>query len=435
MSTTDQHSTSHVEQPPLVQGLIIGAIEQSAAWLHHALRSANQHVLVWAWGLGAAAMFVLVLIGSIVQTPTLIGVLQGLFAGAFLALLFAVAFGSLLYWARKDRVRSAPAGPTKAGELDARLAPVLRQLDALRADVIAQVKARSVARVPLGVVGGVLAWMLARQGDDPPGVPALGLFMIVGAVAGEYWASYKLERQYRRRYKDQVLPRIASALGNLTYRESTKSDVERLAALRILPDYDSLNTDDEIYGVHNSLPIRIVEVRLRRRQNKRTVTVFDGLLVAITLPRSLTATTLVLTDRGVWQNFKARWRGPQLDPVSLEHPEFEKRYEVSSTDQIEARALLTPAFMDRFVELASRAEFALPGAIAEGNSMTVALPKRMGAGDLFEPPAYWKPAGGAALVRLESDIRAVLRMADTVIELDFFAAGRQRDAGRAATST
>jgi len=45
------------------------------------------------------------------------------------------------------------------------------------------------------------------------------------------------------------------------------------------------------------------------------------------------------------------------------------------------------------------------------------------------------PAGGAALVRLENDIRAVLRMAETVIKLDFFAAGRLRDAERAATST
>ena len=435
MSTTDQRSANNLEQPPFVQGLIMGAIEQGGAWLHKTLRSVNQRLLIWAWGLGAAAMFVFVLVGSIVQSPTVIGVLQGLFAGAFLALLFAVAFGSLLHWARKDRAGYQPAESTPPGELDARLAPVLRDLNVLRTDIIAQVKARSYTRVPLGTIGGVLAWVYARQGPDPPEVPALGLFMIVGAVAGEYWAAYKLERQYRRRYKDQVLPQIASALGNLTYRESSKSEAERLTGLHILPDYDSLNSDDEIHGVHNGLPIRIVEVRLRRRQNKRSVTVFDGLLVAITLPRSLTGTTLVLTDRGMWANFKTRYRGAQLETVRLEHQEFEKRYEVSGTDQIEARALLTPAFMDRFVELATRAEFAVPGAIAEGNTLTVALPKRLGAGDLFEPPAYWMPAGGAALVRLENDIRAVLRMADTVIKLDFFAAGKLRDAERAATST
>jgi hypothetical protein len=436
MSTTDPRSANNLEQPPFVQGLIIGAIEHSGAWLHRTVRSVDERVLFWCWGLGAAGLFVLVLIGSIVQSPTVIGVLQGLSAGVFVALLFAVAFGFFLQWARKDHADTTTTeASTRAGTLDARLAPALRDLTALRADIISQVKARSVTRVPLGTVGGVVAWLIARQGDNPPSLPALALFMLIGALAGEYWAAHKLERQYRRRYKDSVLPQIASALGNLSYRESSKSEVERLAGMRILPDYDSLISDDEIHGVHSGLPVRIVEVRLRRRHNKKSVTVFDGLMVGITLPRSLTGTTLVLTDRGVWENFKARWGGARLDTVRLEHQEFEKRYEVRSTDQIEARALLTPAFMERFVELGTRGGFAVPGAIAEGNTLTVALPKRMGAGDLFEPPPYWMPAGGAALVRLENDIRAVLRIADTVIKLDFFAVGRQRDAERAATST
>ncbi|HEX8026892.1 MAG TPA: DUF3137 domain-containing protein [Vicinamibacterales bacterium] len=435
MSPAGQRSTNDAEQPPFVQGLIIGAIEQGGAWLHGTLRSVDQRVLIWCWGRGAAGLFVLVLIGSVIQSPTIVGVLQGLFAGGFLALLFAVAFGFLLQWAREDRAAHEPGETLRAGELDARLAPALRELTALRTDIIAQVKARSILRVPLGTIGGIVAWVLARQGNDPPSVPALALFMIVGAIAGEYWAAYRLERQYRRRYKDSVLPQIATEFGKLSYRESSKSDAERLAGMRILPDYDSLNSDDEIHGVHNGLPIRIVEVRLRRRQNKKSVTVFDGLLVGITLPRSLTGTTLVATDRGAWENFKARWGGAHLEAVRLEHQEFEQRYEVSSTDQIEARALLTPAFMERFVELATRGGFALPGAIAEGNMLTVALSKRMGSGDLFEPPPYWMPAGGVALVRLENDIRAVLRIADTVIKLDFFAAGRQRDAERAATST
>ena len=36
--------------------------------------------------------------------------------------------------------------------------------------------------------------------------------------------------------------------------------------------------------------------------------------------------------------------------------------------------------------LAQTSGFSLPGAMAEGNILVVALPKRMGAGDLFEPP-------------------------------------------------
>jgi hypothetical protein len=60
----------------------------------------------------------------------------------------------------------------------------------------------------------------------------------------------------------------------------------------------------------------------------------------------------------------------------------------------------------------------------------VALPKRFGTGDLFEPPPYWKPAGGESLVGLQSDIRRVLNFADAIIELDFWARGRANDARR-----
>jgi hypothetical protein len=119
-----------------------------------------------------------------------------------------------------------------------------------------------------------------------------------------------------------------------------------------------------------------------------------------------------------------------MEPVRLEDPRFEGQYEVYSTNQIEARALLTPAFMERFMALAARSAFSLPAAMAEGNRLVVALPKCLGTGDLFEPPVYWKPAGGQALIALEQDIRAVLSMADTVIDLDFWAAGWIRDGTR-----
>ena len=152
---------------------------------------------------------------------------------------------------------------------------------------------------------------------------------------------------------------------------------------------------------------------------------FDGLLVDLVLPRSLTGTTAVIADEGLWGNLEARWRSDRLQRVRLEDPTFEARYEVYSTDQIEARALLTPAFMERFTALAALSGFALPGAWAEGNRLVTALPKLKPV-DLFEPPVYWKPAGGKALVALSQDIEAVLKMADAVIDLDFWASGRGR---------
>jgi hypothetical protein len=427
----DGSSNAEREEPPFLFGFIGQVINRSSALVRATLESIDQRVLIKLWGGGTLVTFLLVAGAGVASTPGVVGIAQGLFVGLFLALLFAVGFGTLVLQARRSPAPIPAPVTAAATELNSRLAPTLRELNRLRGDFIKQVKARSITRIPIGTAIGIALWGLAQGNDDPPGVLGFILFVIVGALGGEVWAAHKPERQYRQIYKERVLPQLAAGVGNLTYRPASKDRVTRLGAERVLPEYDVLQADDEIAGTYDGMALEIIEVRLRQRRNKKSRVVFDGLLISIALPRGLTGTTVVMTERTMWEKFRTRWRGGPLEPVRLEHLEFEQRYEVYSTDQIEARALLTPAFMERFMALAESSAFSLPGGMAEGNLLVVALPKAFGTGDLFEPPAYWKPAGGQELVRLENDIRAVLEMADTVIHLDFWAAGRQRDAAQA----
>lgn len=410
----------------MVLGALIGAGAQVERAVRRVVGMLHIRVLLFIWGAGTIAMFLFVLSASLVDLPGWQGALRGVFGGAFIALLFAAAFGWFLLWARGSGSsrRDEPSGE-RSGELNTVLAPQLRELNAARADTIRQAKARSTTRVPIGIAAALVFWVLAQWNDDPPGAFELVMFLVVGAIAGEVWAINKLQTQYERLYKSRVLPALAARVGDLTYKPASADKVHRLRAARILPECDTVKADDEIAGTHRGLGISIIEAQMKRRSGKNTQTVFDGLLIEIMLPRSLTGTTAVLTDEGVFGNFKTRWKTEGLETVRLEDPEFERRFEVYSNDQIEARALLTPAFMERFTSLAKSSGFSLPGAMAEGNRLVVALPKAMGTGDLFEPPPYWKPAGGQALAALERDIRAVLGIADTVVNLDFWAAGRR----------
>lgn len=431
--TTDGHAPGGREQeePPFLFGLLGKGIAGSSSAFWTTFRSIDQKLLVKIWGGGTVAVLLLVVIAATASEGVL-GFVKGLFAGGFLALLFAVGFGSLVVAARRSPATStAPTVAAATVALNSRLAPTITELNGLRREAIAQVKARSITRVPLGIVTAIVLWVLCQSNNNPPGAFGFIMFVALGALGGEMWAVHAPDRHYRRVYKQRVLPQLAAEVGDLTYREASRERVAKFAAERILPDHDRVQAEDEIAGTYDGLPVEIIEVRLRKRVNKKTRVVFDGLLVAVTLPRSLTGTTVVMTDRGLWEKFKAGWRGAAMEPVRLEHLAFEQRYEVHSTDQVEARALLTPAFMERFLALADGSGFSLPGAMAEGATLVVALPKRMGTADLFEPPPYWKPAGGDALVRLQNDIRRVLDMTDTVIHLDFWASGRQRDATRA----
>jgi hypothetical protein len=160
----------------------------------------------------------------------------------------------------------------------------------------------------------------------------------------------------------------------------------------------------------------MVELRLDRDNDKSTTTIFDGLLARVTLPRSLRGTTIVLADGGALGSLRDLLRR-EGTRVRLEDPAFEQRYQVFGTDQVAARALLTPAFMERFMALGARTGFREPLALAEDNCLTILLPKA-DATDLFEPPSYDRPAASrAALTRLHDNIAAVLEIADAVLDL------------------
>jgi Protein of unknown function (DUF3137) len=327
-------------------------------------------------------------------------------------------------------VVKAPFDEATAKALENSLAPTLRELSAVRADVIKKVKARSVTRVPLGVAGAFLWWVILQSTADAPDFFDLILLCGLGALLGYGWAMAKLDRDFKRLYKDRVLPQLAARFGDLTYQHAASARVDALRAHRIFRDFTEASADDEIVGSYRGLPVSIVEVRLAGASANEPSAVFDGLLIEVVLPRNLAGTTAVVADEGLLGNLKARLQSDSLQHVRLEDPRFAERYQVYSTDQIEARALLTPAFITRFAALAEMSGFWLPGALAEGNSFVVALPKRSSV-DLFEPPSYWESevTTGKTLLALSEDIKAVLEMADAVIDLDFWAKAPRPSAG------
>ena len=220
-----------------------------------------------------------------------------------------------------------------------------------------------------------------------------------------------------------MLPHLAARFGALTYRQGSAQDVHKLQTYRILDGFDTVNAEDEIAGTYRGLSIRIVELRLHAGSGNDRKNVFDGLLVDLVLPRSLTGTTAVIADAG---------------PVGKPRGAMALR-------QVAARAARGSDLRGALRGVRHRSDRG-PSAAHAGLHATLhgsrgALgfcpPRCLGRGqpprdrlakakpvDLFEPPVYWKPAGGKALVALSQDIEAVLKMADAVIDLDFWASGR-----------
>jgi hypothetical protein len=261
-------------------------------------------------------------------------------------------------------------------------------------------------------------WILGQYSDDAGDLGDLVAFIVVGGIGGYLWASFSLSNSYARLYKGNVLPRLAATFGDLSYRHAVAPNLAELREESVFRRFNHVHADDELFGAHRGLPLNIVELKLDSGSGKNKRTVFDGLLVTIDLPRDTHAITAIISDAGDFGNFAERMSKSGRQRVRLEDPVFEKVYEVYGTDQVAARALLHPAFMEKLLALGELADFGRPFVLCSGRMLQIAMPKRMGR-QLFEPPSFRKPAASReTLVQLRKDIEAVLAAADAVIDLD-----------------
>ena len=100
-----------------------------------------------------------------------------------------------------------------------------------------------------------------------------------------------------------------------------------------------------------------------------------------------------------------------MQRTTLEDPEFEKAFEVYTTDQVEARFLLTPDMMQTLVDLERTFHGKKLRCAFSGQEMFVEVE----GGNLFEPGTMFKPLDNPERVRdLLMDFAAVFNLIEKV---------------------
>lgn len=155
---------------------------------------------------------------------------------------------------------------------------------------------------------------------------------------------------YKSEAKRIILPQLISFIGDFQYIDRNNR-VERnkirnyVCNLKIFDYFSFFSCDDAFKGIYNRVPVSISELNLSRSSGKSTVTVFQGILISFPSFKKFKSNTIIKSNASSCC---------YLEKVNLEDPEFEKIYDVFSDDQIEARTILTPAFMNRMVECAKK---------------------------------------------------------------------------------
>lgn len=204
----------------------------------------------------------------------------------------------------------------------------------------------------LVIVTGALLYCsyLFAPEDEPVSVPVIvGAFIVFGMGFGYLMNDLKTREQ-------AWITKAMEGLGLIYATEPTDFPLGRFRQMGVIPSYDRSALEDHIRGEHEGVAFELCEAELKEKRTTSSkngtkttyVTVFDGLLIRCGFQRSFTGITRIKRDGGFLGNL---FSGGKQDRVRLEDPEFEKAFEVYSDDQVEARYLLNPGFMQRLLDL------------------------------------------------------------------------------------
>lgn len=175
-------------------------------------------------------------------------------------------------------------------------------------------------------------------------------FFVVMIVIGTLYSFafyFPLYSNYRSNLKLLILTKILSLFGQFCLKKKPVVTLNEIKQCGVCPKGTYKVDDDVIVGVYNGIDISITETEITHTtgsgKSKRTVTDFRGLILKIKMNKNFKGVTTII------QSGYSKPKG--LEPVLLEDAEFEKRFEVFSNDQVEARYLITPSFMERFKKI------------------------------------------------------------------------------------
>ena len=194
------------------------------------------------------------------------------------------------------------------------------------------------------------------------------IFMTLGISL--LFNAHKKNKNFAMKIKSDCLSKLLKVFGDIQWQNGKNIindwDLNRSA---LFSNFNTRYTDDEFSGSFNGVPFKICETNLLQisgsGKSRTYIPVFKGVVIQFKSNKIIRNRTMIATKGDFtakiafvvlglicWGGSKISYKDEEkLDEVKLEDPEFCKKFNAYSSDQVEARYLLTTAFIERFQNL------------------------------------------------------------------------------------
>jgi Protein of unknown function (DUF3137) len=233
--------------------------------------------------------------------------------------------------------------------------------------------------VAVGILVGIILLTFGAQQFAYFG----GAIIIGGALA---WAN-SIRQKMVNSLKQEMNGALAKAL-QIDYSVAAfpGQEFENARTFELLPEYDDRYLQDQWHGSIEGTDFLLYEAKLTETRgsgkSRRTVTVFEGVVLRFQFARPFLATALVRRDGFKFTLFgdSKSYSGQELERIKMVDPQFEDAFDVYGTDQVEGRYLVHPAYCERLLELEREFDGEKLAALFLGGDLIVTLRT----GDIFE---------------------------------------------------
>ena len=220
-----------------------------------------------------------------------------------------------------------------------------------------------------------------------------------------YFSWYWIKKSFENSIKEKIMPTICGCFGDMSWSHDLYNGGEIFSSSRVVSDFTSESYDDIFTGSYKDVGIEIIESEFEIGSGKNRRTVFKGVIVKLEMNKSFTGHTVIKPNSLIHIPPSS-----DLHFTELEDVEFNKKYDVYTNDEVDARYLITPSFMERLKNMKTAFCAKNFNCAFYGNLLIVALPTRR---DLFSLCSLIKPMDdNRQYFRMYEEIVSIVKLID-----------------------
>lgn len=227
---------------------------------------------------------------------------------------------------------------------------------------------------------------------SPLGQTQFAPVLTLAGIIGAGWWGYRPIARASQAIKIGINSAIAASYGLSYAHEVTPGgEFEAARTYGLLPGFDRSSFEDRWFGTLEGHDFDLYECLLEERRgsgkNRHWVTVFRGPVIRMAFGRRFQSTTLLerAGKHRKWLGLGSAsdhvsFEGHRLDRVDQVHPAFGDTFALYSDDQVEARVLVHPSYVEHLLRLENAFAARELRALFRRGEVIIAIE----AGDLFE---------------------------------------------------